>query len=94
MKKNAFTGGKEILAVSEMLYINIAVWTYAHQTKTANFSCLCSPPLLARNTVHLLFVGNNHYEYLDLPNTFCPSISQPKNQTTRSRNLEVPISLT
>ena len=93
MKDNAFTGGKEIMAVSEMLYINIAVWTYKHQSKTANFTALCSPPQLALNTIHLLFVGNNHYEYLDLPKTFCPTISQ-QCQSTRSSNIDVPISLT
>ena len=72
MQHNAYTGGKEIAAVCQLLDVNIAVWKYNEVRNTAEITATFNTSTNRDETVHLLYLGEHHYEFLDLPKTFCP----------------------
>ena len=52
MKAAAYTGGMEILAISEMFHVNIIVWTFVPHNNSAIFITKFAPPTPGRDTVH------------------------------------------
>ena len=70
MKGTGWAGGHEAIALGNLYSVNVAVWTLASdRAKTASFLDhlnLTVDPHSSR-TVHLLNIGNRHYEATSLP---------------------------
>ena len=90
MKAAAYTGGMEILAISEMFHVNIIVWTFVPHNNSAIFTTKFAPSTPGRDTVHMPLVGRHHYEYLDLPKTFLPYFDFSASRSSRSNNVPEP----
>ena len=87
----AYAGGAEAAALADMYGVNVSVWTHNRRNNTATHltTHLQSPP--APQTVHLLSIGNNHYEATNLPAPAYPILVDPSSQSQiRTRGAQQP----
>ena len=88
MQNNAaYAGGAEAAALADMYGVNVTVWRHNERNGIATHltTYLQTPP--APRTVHLLSIGNAHYEATSLPEAHYPVVSDPSSrapQSTRS----------
>lgn len=93
--RHAFAGGAELVALADIYAVNVTVWAYHGATETARHitTHLQSPP--ANRTVHLLNLGNVHYEATNLPIHEYPVIQAPDHShLRRSSRKSQPVDLT
>ena len=71
----AYAGSAEIVALTNMYGVNVTIWAHCEQSSTAShlMTHLQSPP--ACRTVHLLNLGNIHYEATNLPDCEYPIVA-------------------
>ena len=87
MQHNAYTWGKEIAAVCQLLDVNIAVWKYNDVRNTAGITTTSNTSTNRDKTVHLLYLGEHHYEFLDLPKNILSSVSRFKSQSADAEDI-------
>jgi len=87
----AYAGGAEAAALADMYGVNVSVWNHNRRNNTATHltTHLQVPP--APQTVHLLSIGNNHYEATNLPAPAYPLFADPSSQSQiRTRGAQQP----
>lgn len=77
----AYAGGAEATALADMFGVNVTIWTYNERSDTATHLTTHLQSQPSTRTVHLLSIGNNHYEATNLPPAAYPILVIPSSQS-------------